>query len=58
MEKVSSVDKIPHELSWVINSDDIHSTASMVANIAVMSQILLFLTSLIIVVLVIVRSMF
>lgn len=56
--KVSATDEIPNELSKVINSDDIHSTASMVANIAVLSQIFLFAMSLIIVVLVVIRLMF
>lgn len=56
--KVSATDEIPDELSNVIKSDDIHSTASMIANIAVISQILLFALSLIIVVMVVIRLMF
>lgn len=57
-KKVSATDEIPDELVDVIKADDIHSTASMIANIAVISQIFLFALSLIIVVLVVIRLMF
>jgi hypothetical protein len=57
-KKVLATDEIPDELAGVIKADDIHSTASMIANIAVISQILLFVVSLIIVVSVVIRLMF